>query len=79
VCLGWRKEPECIGTVPRIYDAVINAIDGALKLGRQGPELDPWAVAEAVERFKQAIPEDTTAYPANFPAFAIVESGLASA
>jgi hypothetical protein len=79
VCLGWRKEAECIGTVPGIYDAVIDAIDGALKLGRQGPELDPWAVVEAVERFKQAIPRDTMAHPANFRAFAIVESGLASA
>jgi hypothetical protein len=78
VCLGWRKEPEFIGTVPGIYDAVINAIDGALKLGRQGPELDPWAVAEAVERFREVIGSGSRAVRlSNYPPFAIVEPSLA--
>jgi hypothetical protein len=38
--------------VPGIYDAVIDAIDGALRLGKQG-DLDPWIVAEAAARFRK--------------------------
>jgi hypothetical protein len=71
-------EPVNIGRVPGIYDAVIGAIDGALKLGRQGGELDPWGVMEAAERFRalnfRKMPKSDPRLP-----MAIVEPGLASA
>jgi hypothetical protein len=42
-----------LGMIPGIYDAVIDAIDGALRLGKQGGDLDPWIVAEAAARFRK--------------------------
>jgi hypothetical protein len=50
LCLGLRAKEQDYGLVPGIYDAVINSIDGALALGKQGSELDPWVVTEAAER-----------------------------
>jgi hypothetical protein len=64
---------------PGIFDAVMKSIDDALSLGKQG-SLDAWYVLEAAERFKAVIPKrsDKPVRPANYPAFAIMESGLAS-
>jgi hypothetical protein len=41
---------------PGIFDTVMNSIDGALSLGKQG-SLDAWYVLEAAERFKEVIPK----------------------
>jgi|SRR5271165_3253141 len=42
---------------PGIFDAVMNSIDGVLKLGKEGPELDAFYVLEAAERFREVIPK----------------------
>jgi hypothetical protein len=49
------EKPIDVAQVPGIYDAVIRAFGGALRQGKQGPPLDPWVVAEAAERFREAI------------------------
>jgi hypothetical protein len=46
---------EGVGRAKGIYHAVIKTIDAALKLGKEGPPLDPWVVAEAAARFQQAM------------------------
>jgi hypothetical protein len=42
-----------VGSALGIYQAVIEAIDGALKLGKQGTDLDPWEVMAAAQRFRE--------------------------
>ncbi len=73
-----RFEPIKLGRVPGIYDAILHSIDGALRLGCEGPGLDPWFVREAAERFRALRFVKSPKGDPRLP-MAIVEPGLVSA
>jgi hypothetical protein len=63
--------------VPEIYDVIIDAIDKALRLGRQGQDPDPWEVLDAAERCRAFYGKKPL--PRRKLPFAIEEPGPASA
>ena len=56
---GWRPvygrgpKPVKVGMAPQIYDAVVDAIEEALRLGKHGAALDPWEVLARAADFER--------------------------
>jgi len=51
-----------IGYAPGIYDSIVEAIEGALLLGKHGAALDPWEVMVAAQRFRELDKPHTQKY-----------------